>query len=86
MEIRTILFLIISIIPFTCLAQKSKQAKAIKKVEPIETEDENHPPMGSPIVRLSHMTLLTQNVQHNLSLSIISTFPSIERLPICNLS
>ena len=49
---RTILFLIISIIPFTCLAQKSKQVKAIKKVEPIETEDENHPPMGSPIVNL----------------------------------
>ena len=52
MLIRTILFLIISIIPFTCLAQKSKQVKAITKVEPTETEDENHPPMGLPIVNL----------------------------------
>lgn len=52
MQIKTILFMMISIIPFTCLAQKSKQVKAIKKVEPIETEDENHPPMGSPIVNL----------------------------------
>lgn len=52
MYIRTILFLIISIIPLTCLAQKSKQVKAIKKVEAIEVEDENHPPMGSPIVNL----------------------------------
>lgn len=52
MKIRILLFLIISIIPFTCLAQKSKKVKAIKKVEPIEVEDENHPPMGSPIVNL----------------------------------
>lgn len=52
MHIRTILLFIISIIPLTCLAQKSKQVKAIKKVEPIELENENHPPMGSPIVNL----------------------------------
>lgn len=31
MQIKTILFMMISIIPFTCLAQKSKQVKAIKK-------------------------------------------------------
>lgn len=52
MKIRIFFFLIISIIPFTCLAQKSKQVKAITKVDPIEAEDENHPPMGSPIVNL----------------------------------